>query len=122
MLSDETSLRQTVETIEGLELDPERMRANLEATHGRILAEAAAMALAVRVGKPQAHEILERASRRAAESGRELRDVLAEDPAGGKHLTPKELAAVFDPRHWLGQSAAFVDRVLAERRRRREAT
>jgi len=116
------ALRQTVETIEGLELDPERMRANLEATHGRILAEAAAMALAVRVGKPQAHEILERASRRAAESGRELRDVLAEDPAGGKHLTPKELAAVFDPRHWLGQSAAFVDRVLAERHRRREAT
>jgi len=116
------ALRQTVDTIEGLELDPERMRANLEATHGRILAEAAAMALAARVGKPQAHEILERASRRAAESGRELRDVLAEDPAAAKYLTPKELAAVFDPRHWLGQSAAFVDRVLAERRRRREAT
>jgi 3-carboxy-cis,cis-muconate cycloisomerase len=116
------ALRQTAETIEGLEVDPERMRANLEATRGRILAEAAAMALAVRVGKAQAHEMVERASRRAAQDGRQLRDVLAEDPAAAKHLTAKEMAQVFDPRHWLGQSAAFVDRVLADRRRRREAT
>jgi 3-carboxy-cis,cis-muconate cycloisomerase len=116
------ALRQTVDTIEGLELDPARMRANLEATGGRILAEAAAMALAARVGRTQAHEIVERASRRAAESGRQLRDLLAEDPAAAKHLPPKDLAEVFDARNWLGQSAAFVDRVLADRRRRREAT
>ena len=116
------ALRQTVETIEGLEVDPARMRANLEATRGRILAEAASMALAARVGRSQAHEIVERASRRAAESGRQLRDVLAEDPAAMKHLPPKELAEVFDPGNWLGQSAALVDRVLADRRRRREAT
>jgi 3-carboxy-cis,cis-muconate cycloisomerase len=116
------ALRQTVETMEGMEVDPARMRANLEATRGRILAEAASMALAARVGRSQAHEIVERASRRAAESGRQLREVLAEDPAAAKHLSANELAAVFDPRNWLGQSAAFVDRVLAERRRRREAT
>jgi 3-carboxy-cis,cis-muconate cycloisomerase len=116
------ALRQTVETMEGMEVDPARMRANLEATRGRILAEAASMALAARVGRLQAHEIVERASRRAAESGRQLREVLAEDPAAAKHLSANELAAVFDPRNWLGQSAAFVDRVLAERRRRREAT
>ncbi|TMB02768.1 MAG: 3-carboxy-cis,cis-muconate cycloisomerase, partial [Deltaproteobacteria bacterium] len=116
------ALRQTVDTIEGLEVDPARMRSNLEATRGRILAEAASMALAARVGRSQAHEIVERASRRAAESGRQLREVLAEDPAAAKHLPAKDLAEVFDPRNWLGESAALVDRVLAERRRRREAT
>jgi len=115
------ALRQMVETVEGLEVDPARMRANLEATQGRILAEAAAMALAARVGRPQAHEMVERASRRSSETGRPLRDVLAEDPAVAQHLPARDLAAVFDPRSYLGQSAAFVDRVLAARRRRREA-
>lgn len=79
------------------------------------------MALAVRIGRPQAHELVERATRRARETGRKLQDVLGEDPAVSEHLTARDLAAVFDPRHYLGQSAAFVDRVLAQRRRRREA-
>jgi 3-carboxy-cis,cis-muconate cycloisomerase len=109
-----------VETVEGLELDPDRMRENLDATQGRILAEAAAMALAARVGRPQAHEMVERASRRSSETGRPLSEVLAEDPAVAQQIPARDLAAVFDPRSYLGQSAAFVDRVLAARRRRRE--
>src|SRR2546423_15423685 len=98
------------------------MLASREARRGRTIAEAATMPLAARVGRRQDNEIVKRASRRAAESGRQLRDVLAEDQAAMKHLPPKELAEVFDPGNWLGQSAALVDRVLADRRRRREAT
>jgi len=116
------ALRHMAETVEGLEIDAARMRANLDTTQGGILAEAAAMALATRIGRPQAHELVERASRRALEMGRKLQDVLGEDPAVSQHLSPRDLAAVFDPRHYLGQSAVFVDRVLAQRRRRREAT
>jgi 3-carboxy-cis,cis-muconate cycloisomerase len=115
------ALRQVAETVEGLEVDAARMRANLDETRGAILAEAAAMALAVRIGRPQAYELVERAARRARETGRKLQDVLGEDPAVGEHLSARDLAAVFDPRHYLGQAAAFVDRVLAQRRRRREA-
>ena len=70
-----------VEATEGLEVDPERMRANLEATRGGILAEAVSMALAVRVGRAEAHDMVERASRRAAAEGKELRDVLASETA-----------------------------------------
>jgi 3-carboxy-cis,cis-muconate cycloisomerase len=114
------ALRQMVETIEGLEVDPERMRANLDATRGGILAEAAAMALAARIGKPQAHQVVERASRRAREAGRRLEDVLGEDPVASAHLTARDLAALFEPRNYLGESVKFVDRVLAARRRRRE--
>jgi 3-carboxy-cis,cis-muconate cycloisomerase len=115
------ALRHMVEAIEGLEVDPERMRANLEATRGGILAEAVSMALAARVGRAEAHEIVGRASRRAAAEGKELRDVLASDTAVVEHLAPRELARLFDPRQYVGQSAAFVDRVLARRRERREA-
>jgi 3-carboxy-cis,cis-muconate cycloisomerase len=116
------ALRQTIGTIEGLEVDAARMRANLDLTQGAILAEAAAVALAPRIGRPQAHELVERAARRARETGRKLQDVLGEDPAVSAHLSTRDLAAVFDPRHYLGQSVRFVDRVLAQRRQRREAT
>jgi len=116
------ALRQMTATIEGLEVDAARMRANLDATGGAILAEAAAVALAPRIGRPQAHELVERAARRARETGRKLQDVLGEDPAASAHLSARDLAAVFDPRHYLGQSVRFVDRVLAQRRKRREAT
>src|SRR6266851_5279156 len=83
---------------------------------------AAAMALAAGIGRPRAHELVEQASRRARETGMKLQDVLGEDPAVSQHLSPRDLAAVFEPRHYLGQSVAFIDRVLAQRRRRREAT
>ena len=116
------ALRQMALTIEGLEVDAGRMRANLDATGGAILAEAAAVALALRIGRAQAHELVERATRRARETGRKLQDVLGEDPAVSAHLSAPDLAAVFDPRNSLGQSARFVDRVLAQRRKRREAT
>jgi 3-carboxy-cis,cis-muconate cycloisomerase len=116
------ALRQIADAVEGLELDPARMRANLDAPLGQIFAEAAAMALAGRIGRSQAHDIVQRASRRAQQAGRRLHDVLSEDPGVSAHLSPRDLAAVFDPRDHLGQAAAFVDRVLAERRRRRETT
>ena len=115
------ALRHMAFAIEGLEVDPERMRANVDATRGGILAEAISMALAARIGRSEAHEIVERASRRAAEEGRELREVLAAEKTVAQHLPPQELARLSDPRNYLGQSAAFVDRVLARRRQRREA-
>jgi 3-carboxy-cis,cis-muconate cycloisomerase len=112
------ALRSMTEAIGGLELDPARMRRNLDETDGHIMAEAAAMALAERVGRAQAHEIVSRASRRAKEAGRRLEEVLGEDPVAIQHLSRKELGAIFEPLNYLGESAAFVDRVLAARRRR----
>jgi 3-carboxy-cis,cis-muconate cycloisomerase len=92
------------------------MRATLDASGGQIVSEAAAMALAARIGRPQAREIVERASRRAAKAGRPLREVLAEEPLAARHLTSAELDRIFDPTQGLGEAAAFVDRVLAARR------
>jgi 3-carboxy-cis,cis-muconate cycloisomerase len=114
------ALRQTAEVIEGLELNPARMRANIDATGGQIMAEAVLIALAPRIGRLEAHEIVERASRRADETGRHLKATLAEEPAVTQHLSPADLDALFQPVNYLGQAAAFVDRVLAARRRKQE--
>jgi 3-carboxy-cis,cis-muconate cycloisomerase len=110
------ALRRTLETIEGLELDPARMRANLEATHGQILAEAVTMALGSRIGRLAAHELVERACQQARATRRHLREVLAEDPVAARHLSPADLARLFEPCDYLGSATSFVDRVLASRR------
>ena len=110
------ALRQTVETIEGLELDPARMRANLEATHGQILAEAVTMALGPRIGRLAAHELVEHACHHAAATRRHLGAVLAEDPAVTAHLSRADLDRLLEYRNYVGVAAALVNRVLGSRR------
>jgi 3-carboxy-cis,cis-muconate cycloisomerase len=109
------ALRHITEAIEGLELDPARMRENLETTQGQILAEAVTMALGERIGRLAAHEVVERACHQAAAKRRHLREVLAEEPGVTAHLTPTDLDRLFDPLHYVGVAAAFVDRVLKSR-------
>ena len=59
------ALASTVDIAEGLEVDAARMRVNLDATHGLIMAEAVTMALAEKIGKSEAHHLMEAASKRA---------------------------------------------------------
>lgn len=103
------------ETIPKLEINAERMRRNLEITGGLIFAEAVSMALARKVGKAAAHEIVERASARAIAERQHLRNVLAGDAQVQGHLSPEELENLFDAKSYLGQAEAFVDRVVKTR-------
>ncbi len=102
----------SVGLIEGLEIDAERMRANLELTKGLVMAEALSMALAQKLGKEQAHRLVETLSRRAVQDRRHLRAVAAADPAVAAHLKPAELARLFDPARYTGLAADFVDRAI----------
>ncbi|MDO3524320.1 3-carboxy-cis,cis-muconate cycloisomerase [Ralstonia pseudosolanacearum] len=108
--------------IGGLDVDPARMRANLDLTRGLILGEAVMLALGADLGRLQAHHVVEAASRKAVHEDRTLRDVLAEDAdvlrTWGDAVSPR-LDALLDPTHYLGDAAAAVDRVLAEHDSRR---
>jgi 3-carboxy-cis,cis-muconate cycloisomerase len=112
------ALSHAAAAVEGLELDPVRMRENLEIAPGQIFAEAAANRLAPRLGKAEAHELVGRAARRAQQTGRHLRAVLEEDDAARGHLSSADLDGIFDPQQALGTSAAFIDRVISQRQRR----
>ncbi len=101
------------ELLEGLEVKPERMAANLAATRGLLMAEAVQMALAPDLGRLVAHDRIEAACRTAVGEGRDLLDVLAEDPQIAAHAGRDRLAALLDPAHYLGAAGTFVDRVLA---------
>src|SRR5439155_13652304 len=54
------------EVLEGLEVFPERMQANLQATGGLMMSEHVVMALAERIGRPRARELVDAACARAA--------------------------------------------------------
>jgi len=100
--------------LEGLAVDEERMRANLDLTRGQIMAEAVMMALGRSLGHEEAHALVLAASRRALAGGRDLVDVLAEEPAVADRLTRSELEALLDPTTYLGLSASSA-RAVAER-------
>ena len=114
------ALGQLTQVIEGLEIDTARMRHNLDATHGLILAEAVSTALAPKLGRDAAHALIQEACRRAVKQNKPLRDVLAIEASVGKHLSPADLDRLLDPTNYLGVAEQFVDRVLASRTTRKK--
>jgi 3-carboxy-cis,cis-muconate cycloisomerase len=102
--------------VAGLEVRPERMRANLDATLGLPLAESLMMALAPKIGRMQAHHRVEAAAKRAVAEGRHLAEVAKAEPAIQGYLSEAEIDAAFDPLGYLGSANAMIDSVLAEAR------
>jgi 3-carboxy-cis,cis-muconate cycloisomerase len=89
--------------LSGLRVDAERMRANLDATGGLLLAEHVALLAGDK-------DAVQAAVERAAADGRPLADVLRGDPAIS--LTDAEIARALDPAHYLGAADTFIDRAL----------
>jgi 3-carboxy-cis,cis-muconate cycloisomerase len=106
------ALAAIVDIAEGLEVDAARMRVNLDATQGLIMAEAVTFALAEKMGKSDAHHLVEAAYRKALAGKQHLRDVLTGDPKVTTHLGADKLAKLFDPMAYQGVSQAMIDRLL----------
>ena len=104
------------EIAQGLTIDPERVRANLDATGGQIMAEAVTFALARKLGKQEAHHLREAAAKKALKEKRHLEDVLKADAGVTRHLPPAEIEALFDPLAYQGVAQAFIDRLIASTR------
>jgi 3-carboxy-cis,cis-muconate cycloisomerase len=107
------ALSSIVDIAEGLEVDAARMRTNLDATHGLIMAEAVTFALAEKIGKSDAHHLLEAASKKAVAEKKHLRDVLVNDSKVTAHLSADQLTKLFEPMAYQGVSQALIDRLLA---------
>lgn len=95
--------------LEGLNVDAERMRANLDARRGFLLSEPMMRALSDRIGKHAAHEAMYETAMAALAEGVDLPAAVA---ARGL-LTTDQIEAAIDPHAALGAATTFVDRVLA---------
>ena len=91
------------EVAAGLTIDPDAMQANMDATEGAVLAERATFLLAEKMGKQKAGKLVEE----ALAKGGSFVEALGQ--------LEKELS---DETALLGYSPKFVDRLLAELRRK----
>lgn len=96
----------------GLTVDEARMRRNLEATGGLIMAEAAMMAVAERLGRDEAHDRVEAACARVLAEGVAFLDALIAEPAIGAAFAREELARRLQPEAYLGRAGRIVDDAL----------
>ena len=107
------ALKQARFVTSGLEVDVERMRANLDMTNGLVASEAVMMGLGRHIGREYAHDLVYDLCREAVRQNRPLLDLLAETPEISACLNRAELAKLCDPANYLGQAGVMVDRVLA---------
>ncbi|HEY1677512.1 MAG TPA: 3-carboxy-cis,cis-muconate cycloisomerase [Candidatus Sulfotelmatobacter sp.] len=101
------------EIAEGMTIDPGRMRTNIDATQGTILAEKAVFYLAGKIGRERAHHLLEDATRHAMAEQRPLAEVLAASPEVARQVDPTALKRLFDAQEYLGSAEVFRQRLLA---------
>jgi 3-carboxy-cis,cis-muconate cycloisomerase len=106
--------------LEQLRVDERRMRANLDATGGLLVAEQVSMALAASVGRQRAQELVQAAAGRAAEGGAFREELLAE-PEIASRLGADGVDAALDPGRYLGSTSALIDRALAAHHARRRS-
>lgn len=101
------SMDKTIDLMKGLEVNEERMLANVGMTHGLIFAENVSLALTPAYGKLQAHELVEKACKQSIKQGKSLQEVLAT-----MDLPIADLDRLFVPKNSIGNSLSTIDEIL----------
>ncbi|WP_053662579.1 3-carboxy-cis,cis-muconate cycloisomerase [Streptomyces sp. MMG1121] len=103
--------RDAAELAEGLRVNAEAMRRNLDLTRGLIVSERLSAVLATRLGRARAKELLTELAGRTRSEDRPIGELLAEEP----ELKDIDLAELSDPTHYTGFAGALTDRALERR-------
>ncbi len=106
------ALENTLELMEGLEVNPASMARNLGTTRGLIYAEAVMMALAPRLGRQKAHDLVEAAVAKVRDDNSFL-DALQQCPATREVLSEADLRLIFDGEPHRESANRMVEGVLA---------
>ena len=97
----------------GLEVDEKAMARNLQAAKGLLMAEAVSAALAKKIGRAEAHELVGRVAHRAIESAKPFRDVLLAEKEITEHLSAADIDRLLQPGNYTGDAQATITRVIA---------
>ncbi len=99
--------------LKDLQVNPQRMRANILATQGFVHAEAVMLVLAKTLGKQSAHRLVYDLTMQAQDEGLHLKQALINNPQIGAILTHDEIEALFNLGQSTGVCAAMVEQVIA---------
>jgi 3-carboxy-cis,cis-muconate cycloisomerase len=108
------SVAHVEDALRALRVDTLSMRAHLLSSHGLIMAESLALALAPAVGRPEASRLVQEAVQRAQETGIELSEAAGYDPRISALMPDGTLAQALDPAGYLGSTGIYIDQALAE--------
>ena len=101
------SIERGIELIASLEVDDKRMLQNLELTKGLIYAENISLALAIKMGKINAHELVEKACKLAISQQKHLKEILKE-----MNIDLPNLEELFKAENSIGNSLEIIDEIL----------
>ena len=107
-------LAYSIEIAEGFKVDTAHMQSNIDALLGLPLSEAVTIALAPKLGRSTAHDLLRAATVRAAKENRSLAEILKGLPQVTAVLSDVEIDQLLDPHAYLGSTERFIARVLGE--------
>lgn len=105
-------LEKALDVLKGLEINADNMQKNLATTRGLIMAEALMMALAPKIGRMQAHTLVEKLCKQAVKDNHHLLAIAQADTDIGEHFSSEQLTKIFDPANYLGNIQQQIDRVL----------
>jgi adenylosuccinate lyase len=98
----------TLALVKGMSVDAERMRANLELTHGALFSQRVLLALVEGgMDRDEAYRIVQELAQRAWDEGTPLRDLLAADG----RCSGLELDAIFDYSHYIRHADELLARL-----------
>lgn len=108
----EKNLKTALRLLAKLQVNSAAMQENLGKTKGFIMAQRVAFALAPKIGKDEADELLHSIIKRALEAKQDFRTALTNDPKASKLLSAAEIDVLLDPRGYLGMAKDEVAAVI----------
>ncbi|MFK7803348.1 MAG: adenylosuccinate lyase [Anaerolineae bacterium] len=111
------SLAQTITVLDGLQVNTDRMQQNLALTKGLLVSEAVMMALAPKIGRSRAHDLLEEAVEHSLSHGLTLEEALLTIDEVSSHLNNTEIKSLTNPANYTGLASQMVDRVLNQKQK-----
>lgn len=106
------TLKHTVDLVAGLEVHHGAMEKNLSLTKGGVVSEAVMMALADKMGRQVAHDLMYNLCRKSADEDVPLLELLcADDKVASVGLGRDELRRLCEPANYLGLSVEMIERV-----------
>jgi adenylosuccinate lyase len=108
-------LRLMADVIEGLTIDRERMKANLNRSGGVVFSQRVLLALVQKgMSRQDAYRLVQRAALSALDGGPDFKTVMGQSPEVLERLTEGELAELFDPAFYLRHLDVTFERLGIE--------
>jgi 3-carboxy-cis,cis-muconate cycloisomerase len=106
------ALQAVAEIAEGLVIDVDRLRKNLDESGGQIMAEAVSFALAEKLGRHEAHRLVQELSDQAVREKRTLKELLLANIRVKGLMSSAEIEKLFIPLTYQGSAQVFIDRLV----------